>query len=81
MKDRMALAMTAYDRARNLPGDGAAREAKSGGGQPEATAQAAAAPGLGTATQALTSSNSAYVFVKDNGGCDWGPDWSYCRVN
>lgn len=32
-------------------------------------------------TPALTSSSSAATFVDNNGGCDWGPQWSVCRVN
>jgi hypothetical protein len=62
----------AYDRARNLPSDLGPREIRVGGGQSEA-AQAPA--------PTLTSSSSAANFVDNDGGCDWGPQWSVCRVN
>ncbi|WNG41059.1 hypothetical protein F0U61_50695 [Archangium violaceum] len=69
----------AYDRARNLPDDASAREAKAGGGQPEAARTQA--PGLGSTEQALTSSSSATTFVNTNDGCAWGPTMSFCKVN
>lgn len=75
-----AALQAAYDRARALPGDTTtARELSSGGGQ--SASEQAAAPGLGTSKQALTSSSSATTFVNDNTGCDWGPQGSFCRVN
>lgn len=74
-----AALQAAYDRARAQPGDAAPREFTSGGGQ--STSTQAAAPGLGTSKQALTSSSSAATFVNDNTGCDWGPQGTFCRVN
>jgi hypothetical protein len=67
----------AYDRALSLPSDATVQEKKVGGGQAEA-AQAPAHPGV--AVQGLTSSSSAATFVNSNGGCDWGAQGSFCRV-
>jgi hypothetical protein len=70
----------AYDRARNLASDLDAEVAPSfGGGAPETAGRSAAAPG--TIEQGLTSSSSAANFVNNDGGCNWGPTWSFCRVN
>jgi len=75
-----ATLQAAYDRARNLPRDPVPQGVHaSGGGQP-AIAQALAATS-GVIQQALTSSSSAANFVDNDGGCDWGPQWSFCRVN
>lgn len=70
----------AYDRSRSLPSapDGDAVRAF-GGGQPEVAQVPGAVPGV--IQQALTSSSSAANFVNNDGGCDWGPQGSFCRVN
>jgi hypothetical protein len=76
-----AALQAAYDRARNLtPSEPVALAAPTfGGGQPEAAQAQAATPGV--IQQALTSSSSAANFVNNNGGCNWGPEGSACRVN
>lgn len=35
----------------------------------------------GLSLQTLTSSSSAANFVNSDGGCDWGPQGTFCRVN
>jgi len=75
-----AALQAAYDRARNLPSEPIALAAHAfGGGQPEAAQAPSATPGV--IQQALTSSSSAANFVNNDGGCDWGPQGSFCRVN
>jgi len=75
-----ATLQAAYDRARNLPSESVSQQTHAlGGGQPEATQAQAATPGV--VTQALTSSSSAANFVDNDGGCDWGPQGGFCRVN
>lgn len=73
-----AALQAAYYRARNIAPS--ALEAHAfGGGQPETAQAPAATPGV--IQQALTSSSSAANFVDNDGGCDWGPQGSFCRVN
>jgi len=73
-----AALQAAVDRARDAAGQpGAAAPPAFGGGQPE-SAQAVT-PGV--VQQALTSSSSAANFVNNDGGCDWGRQGSFCRVN
>ena len=67
----------AYARARAVTDDASDKTHAFGGGQPEGTA--AATPGV--IQQALTSSASAANFVNNDGGCNWGPELSFCRVN
>jgi len=75
-----AALQAAYDRARNLPSEPIAVAAHAfGGGQPAAEQAPAATPGV--IQQALTSSSSAFNFVNNDGGCNWGPEFSFCRVN
>ncbi|HWO25556.1 MAG TPA: hypothetical protein VNO30_42745 [Kofleriaceae bacterium] len=73
-----AALQAAYDRARAVSSDGIAAAAAHGGG---AEAVAAPAPRPGVVEQSLTSSSSAANFVNNDDGCDWGPEWSACRVN
>jgi hypothetical protein len=83
-----AVILEAHERARraalNAPaGEGAATPPYAFGGQPAATlppASANAGP-VGARQQALVSSSDPAVFVNDNLGCEWGPRWSFCRVN
>jgi hypothetical protein len=74
-----ATLQAAYDRARAMPGDAVAVAPASGGGAPDVAPAAVATPGV--IQQALTSSSSAANFVDVDHGCDWGPTWSFCRVN
>lgn len=74
-----AALQAAYDRARNLPSEPAASASAFGGGQPEAAQAPAATPGV--IQQELMSSPSAANFVNTDGGCNWGPQYSFCRVN
>lgn len=70
----------AYDRAVNLPSEPAGEPvAMIGGGQPATEPPAITAPGV--IEQALTSSAAASNFVNVDGGCNWGPTRSACRVN
>lgn len=73
-----AVLQAAYERARSVPGvPGAAPEGSGSGGAPAVEP----APTPGEIQQALTSSSSAAFFANSNGGCDWGPDFSFCRLN
>jgi hypothetical protein len=75
-----AVLKVAYDRARNLPSvPGAAAEGYGSGGQPDTAQADAATPGV--IQQALTSSSSAAFFADNNGGCNWGPSFSFCTLN
>ncbi len=58
----------AYDRARSLPSDVEAQASHGGGSHAD-----------DVSAMAVSSSNAA-TFV-NNGGCDWGPRASFCRVN
>jgi hypothetical protein len=70
----------AYDRARKVPsGPVVLAKHAFGGGQPAPAQTSAVTPGI--IQEALTSSSSAANFVDNDGGCDWGPTWSFCRVN
>jgi hypothetical protein len=70
----------AYDRARSVTGEPADLPAHAvGGGQPATVRPRAATPGV--VTQALTESSNPAVFVDNDGGCDWGPQGSFCRVS
>lgn len=74
-----AALQAAYDRARSMPSGTVGPVTRLAGGG-ELAAQAPA-PAPGVITQALTSSSSAFNFVANDGGCNWGPDFSFCRVN
>jgi len=63
----------AYDRASNQRVNPEAGSPGLGGGQPATTKP--------DGQRALTSSSSAANFVNNNGGCNWGPQMSFCRVN
>lgn len=73
-----AALRAAYDRAQAIDSAGGPALHDVGGGEP-ARAASGVAPDPGP--QSLVSSSSASVFVATNGGCNWGPQFSFCRVN
>lgn len=69
----------AYDRARASESEPAtAARVEVGGGS---AAEVFRATEAGTAQLPLTSSSAAGNFVNNDGGCNWGPHGSICRVN
>ena len=75
-----AALQAAYDRARSMPSTPVALASHTfGGGQPADAQVQAQTPGV--ISQALTSSSSAANFVNNDGGCNWAPDFSFCRVS
>lgn len=74
-----AALQAAYDRARAMASEPIAAVRVRGGGQAEQAPAQSATPGV--VQQSLVSSSSAATFVNTNGGCNWGPQGSFCRVN
>jgi len=79
-KDELPQALrAAYDRARSAESAPTTAPASgAGGGRPASVQPTAGTPG--EIQQSLTSSPDPANFVDNDGGCDWGPRFSTCRV-